>query len=81
MNLYLLTQDTNTGYDTFDSCVVVAETEDQARLIHPEERVNWLHKHNNCWPDTPDQVQVQLIGTASPGLDAGKVLCASFNAG
>jgi hypothetical protein len=35
MNLYLLTQTVNNDYDTFDSAVVAAETEEEARLIHP----------------------------------------------
>ena len=35
MNLYLLTQTVNRGYDTFDSCVVCAPNEDQAKTIHP----------------------------------------------
>lgn len=36
MNLYLLTQNQVTGYDTYDSCVVAAESEDDAREIHPD---------------------------------------------
>lgn len=35
MNLYLITQDVNTNYETFDSAVVVASCEGDARLIHP----------------------------------------------
>lgn len=33
MNLYLLKQEINTGYDTYDSCVVAAESEEDARVI------------------------------------------------
>jgi hypothetical protein len=35
MNLYLLTQNENTGYDTYDSLVVIADTEEEARYIVP----------------------------------------------
>lgn len=35
MNLYLISQSQWTGYDTFDSAVVVAESEDAARDMHP----------------------------------------------
>jgi hypothetical protein len=35
MRLYLLTQNENTGYDTYDSCVVAAKDEDQARGMFP----------------------------------------------
>ena len=36
MNLYLLTQDTVRGYDTYDSCVVCAESEEEAQTVIPE---------------------------------------------
>ena len=35
MNLYLISQDVNNGYDTYDSAVVAAETEQEARETHP----------------------------------------------
>lgn len=35
MNIYLISQTENDGYDTYDSCVVVAENEDMARRITP----------------------------------------------
>lgn len=35
MNLYLLSQTVNNDYETFDSCVVCANNEYEARMIHP----------------------------------------------
>ena len=35
--LYLVSQSINNGYDTYDSMVVAAESEQDARLIHPSE--------------------------------------------
>ena len=35
MKLWLISQTENEGYDTYDSAVVAAETENAARLIHP----------------------------------------------
>ena len=35
MNIYLIWQNENRGYDTYDSAVVVAEDEESAKLIHP----------------------------------------------
>lgn len=35
MKLWLITQNSNDGYDTYDSAVVVAETEEYAKKIHP----------------------------------------------
>lgn len=39
MKLWLIEQDECTGYDTYDSAVVAAETEDQARKTHPASKV------------------------------------------
>ena len=75
MNLYLITQDVNTNYDTFDSAVVVASCEADARLIHPSPYVS----STDCWCATED-VKVKLIGEAT-GQEAGSVICASYNAG
>lgn len=53
MKLYLLSQDINDGWDTYDSCVVCAKSEEEARLIHPSEFVthcddkNWFGTHSN----------------------------------
>lgn len=33
MKLYLISQNVNNGYDTYDSAVVCAETEEEARMI------------------------------------------------
>lgn len=35
MNIYLISQNSHTGYDTYDSAVVVAESADAARFLHP----------------------------------------------
>lgn len=36
MNLYLLTQDAVRGYNTYDSCVVCAESEEEAQTMVPD---------------------------------------------
>jgi hypothetical protein len=38
MKLWLISQDVNNNYDTYDSAVVAAETEEEARNIYPD---NW----------------------------------------
>lgn len=82
MNLYLISQDVNTGYDTFDSAVVAAETEEEAKTIHPAD-------YNSDEPVTENtgdvwsplsKVQCKLLGTAIESTEKG-VICASFNAG
>ena len=75
--LYLLSQSTNRGYDTHDSCIVCAESDEDARLITPNG--DWRDRHST-WCRTPEQVTVERIGVAKPSLEIGIVL-ASFNAG
>lgn len=90
MNLYLIYQDKNTSFDSYDSAVVAAETEEDARLIHPRmneegvfpwsSRDDWpLTESHGDWT-TPNHVGVCLIGVAKEGTQRG-VICASFNAG
>lgn len=94
-NLYLLTQNVNAGYDTYDSCVVVAEDEESARRINPrqhsckvwsDEKQRWGDYGTSYWFEDstwarPDQVECRLIGAAHPDLKPGTVVCSSFNAG
>lgn len=83
MKLWLISQEINNDYDTYDSAVVAALTEDDARHTHPS-RGPWNRKPESNWDiDTwadPEDVMVQEIGTARDGTEAG-VICASFNAG
>ena len=78
MNLYHISQGDNNGYDTYDSAIVCAEDEIEARGIHPsgDQATLWF---DGTWT-TPDKVRVRLIGTASEVVAKG-VVCASFNAG
>lgn len=80
MNLYLISQVENNGYDTYDSAVVAALNEDSARLMNPKggkiadgEDISWY------WT-SPNLVKVQFIGIANLGTPEG-VICSSFNAG
>jgi len=74
MKLYLLSQDVNPGYDTYDSCVVAAMDEDSARVISPS-----AYSSETSWCN-PADVNVECIGIANDGTVEG-VICASFNAG
>lgn len=67
------------GYDVYDACVVAAETEDDARNIHPLSEWMWV-SNGDMWPKNPKDVKVKLIGTAETGINRG-VIVASFNAG
>lgn len=79
MYLYLLTQDVESGYDTFDSVVVAAKSETDAKSIHPYGDDAWGY-WSGCWPKSPENVDAKLIGKAVEGAQSGVIL-ASFNAG
>lgn len=79
LNLYLLKQTENDEYDTYDSAVVVAETEDEARLIHPNPSRRRTSFGSKTWVD-PEKVEVILLGEAIGSLKRG-VVCSSYNAG
>lgn len=80
MKLYKLTQSSNNNYDTFDSLIVAANNEDEARLIHPNgEDVKWGSRYST-WAYLPEDVKVTLIGEADSTILKGIVL-SSFNAG
>lgn len=96
MNLYRIYQDVQRGYDTYDSAVVAAESEEAARLLHPD----GLHKWSKSKGDWGHKGTDGLIrydntyghGSWAPPENVGVeligtaekpegVICASFNAG
>lgn len=80
LNLYLLSQTVNNGYDTYDSCVVAAPSEEEARTIRPSSHSEWGDERAHSWARFPEEVKVTLIGLAEENVPEGVVL-ASFNAG
>jgi hypothetical protein len=91
-NIYLLSRTDKIDYDNYDSVVVCANSEKEARKIHPSrflcksEIEKW--KNNNLsrtdgWIffDKIDTLKVKLIGQASDDIELGSVILASFNAG
>jgi len=84
MKIYKLTGDAR-GYDTYDSCVVAALSENDARKIHPSKFTtgeDWVKDmwRSGDWASRLDAVDVKYLGEAKKGTDAG-VICSSFNAG
>lgn len=79
LKIYLLSQSQNTGYDTYDSIVVCAEDEKDAKTIGPmgdyfAPDMQW------CWAKTLDDIKCEKIGNALSTQKRGVIL-ASFNAG
>ena len=83
MKLWLLTRPEHLGYryDDYIGAVVAAETEDEARKIHPggPEVCNAKWIEDTSWIPT-DSVEVKLLGEASSDV-AGGVVLDSYNAG
>jgi hypothetical protein len=81
MKLWLLKQDTVTGCDTYDSCVVVADTEEQAKTMHPTpyEARQMTAGTGWDWPTSPKLVTATLLGEAAD--PTRRVVCSSFNVG
>lgn len=74
MKIYLISQTQNTDYDTFDSAVVAADTEQEAKKIHPSGE-EW---EPETWCNSPNEVEVELVGEDIVGKS--RVILASFNA-
>lgn len=97
MNIYLVWQEVNSGYDTYSDMVVIASNEDEAKRISPcgfriwsDIHDTWLFVYadgrrekegNSVWADHIDQVQVSYIGIADKRFDEKQILCSSFHAG
>ena len=92
MNLYLISQNANTDYDSYDSAVVACKRNDEAKHTHPDDNYIWDYdtskfvyadtRYGDCYDGTwalPKDVKVELIGKADPGIEG--VICTSFNAG
>lgn len=77
MNLYRISQEENINYETYDSAIVCAASEEDARNITPSLSGDWKMSY---WASSPEKVKVELIGVALNDMKAGVVL-ASFNAG
>jgi hypothetical protein len=85
MNLYLISQIVNDDYDAYGSAIVCADTEDEARMTHPEENDEYdpIKEWNgekekfSPWCAAKD-VKVLIIGAAANNLRRGVIL-ASFN--
>lgn len=80
MKLWLLTQNEANGWDTYDSMVVAAATEEEAKDITPP-NFSWPEGWaEGVWASSPEFVKAVCIGEASKHVEAGVVL-ASYNNG
>jgi hypothetical protein len=92
LKLFLVSRTDKISYDEYDSMVVAAASDDDARRMTPSplydryktETGVFLHEDDNgrlnAWPMRLSTLSVRYIGVAEPGLKPG-VIIASFNAG
>ena len=82
--IFLVSQNQNDGYDTYDSFVIVCNNEDEARNTNPEGAV-WDGKtdvfyfNRSVWVE-PSEVNVSLIGMTDL-YNENTIICSSFNSG
>lgn len=97
MNIYLVSQEENCGYDSYDSMVVVAHTPEDAIRMDPSGYREWSDRHQSwlflyndgskspekvsCWANELSNIDCSLLGVAEPGNTEARVVLASFNAG
>ena len=97
MKIYLVSQNIVSGYDTYDSFVAVAESEEDARSMHPSEFVThikdgkWMGTYTEGgeyeyysldWPQYDKVSEIQVKYIGEASNDMKiGVVCASFNAG
>tara|TARA_R100000234_G_scaffold112639_1_gene86467 strand:- start:338 stop:592 length:255 start_codon:yes stop_codon:yes gene_type:complete len=65
MKLYLLEQDENHSEGAIMSCVVVADSEEQAQQVHPF--TDW--DRVEIWTYNPEDVKVTYLGEAREDLE------------
>jgi len=83
MKIYLLAQNKNKEYNTYDSCIVCAENAEDAKTIHPDGSLYSqppIGTTYTYWAFTADDISCVEIGEANENQKRG-VLLASFNSG
>jgi len=82
LSLFLISQDENKGYDTYDSAVVVATTEEEARKIHPSGSQNKREWDRfGEWTESINVKVKYLTNYIGKDYENGDVILASYNAG
>lgn len=81
MKLWLISQKVNNDYDTYDSAIVAAETEDAAKNMRPDgtEFTDAESLFFSSWCELKD-VEIEYLGNAAKHIKRGVIL-ASYRAG
>jgi hypothetical protein len=73
--IYLLSQSRNNGYDTYDSCVVIAKSPKEAKEF------SLTTMNSFTWVSSEEHIECKKLGVAQGDYKAPLIPCASFNAG
>ena len=94
MKLFLLTLKEDNDYESYESCVICAENEEDAKSISPEQEWDDENKEwtrgtkfipteegfHNTWASSVEAINCQELGIASDNMKRG-VVVSSYNAG
>lgn len=74
--IYVIKQGKVRGYDTYDAAVVIAESKEEARRMHPSgDNDQWRTEiWRRSWVTDPEDVEVERIGVAVIGSRKGVVV-------
>jgi hypothetical protein len=84
MNIYLLERkDAGVHWGEYDSCVILAKNEEEARHTRPDGEM-WEEGYNDYDWCRPDNVSVRYLGKFDGNLAEGhsakdRVICSSYN--
>ena len=71
MKLYLIQQNTNCAYDTYDSAVVIATSEEEARYIHPSKYYTFANGLWNEWVWSDTEKTEKILYPCDPAMGWG----------
>lgn len=81
MNIYLITQTEQWGYDTYDSAIVVSESAEEAKSFHPNGEIKITDESlDYSWTEDIKKVTAVKVGETT-FYNESQVLLASFHAG
>lgn len=75
MNIYLVTQDVNNEWDTFDAMVVIAKNQDSAKTL----TIKYTENEPDTWAEL-QHLKADLLGKAEKGIEE-KIVFQSYIAG
>lgn len=82
LKIYLLSQEENTGYDTYSECIVCATNVEDAKNIRPDSKefIDGVCADSYEWATNINNITCEEIGIANHNTREGVIL-SSYHAG